>query len=104
MTYRGIFDAKISSIPGSVTFSVAADLEVGETISSSSVAATVYSGTDSTPSAIISGATSVTGGQVTQLIVNGVEGVTYLLTCTVLTSLGQTLTREGYLVIITPDL
>jgi len=99
MTYRGIFDAKITDIPVSVTFSFSFDLAAGETLSSASIAATVYSGTDATPSAILSGAPAISGGQVTQLIIDGAEGVTYLLTCTATTSAAETLTREGYLVI-----
>jgi hypothetical protein len=99
MTYRGIFDAKITGTPVSVTFSFALELAVGETLSSASVAATVYSGTDAIPGAIISGSAAISEGQVTQIIINGVEGVTYLLTATVTTSAGESLTREGYLVI-----
>jgi len=99
MTYRGIFDAKIATIPVSVTFSFSFDLAVGETLSSASVAATVYSGTDPAASAIVFGSPAISGGQVTQIIINGVEGVTYLLTCTVTTSAGEVLSREGYLVI-----
>ena len=99
MTYRAIFDVKETATPFSAAFSFATDLAVGETISSASVAATVYSGTDASPSAIISGSASISGGEVTQIIIDGTEGVTYTLTCTVTTSLSETLTRTGYLVV-----
>ena len=99
MTYRAIFDVKEASTPFSATFSFAIDLALGETLSSASVTAAVYSGTDPTPSAIISGAASSSGGEGTQILIDGVEGVIYLLVCLVGTSLGGTLTRTGYLAI-----
>jgi len=99
MTYRGIFDVKDSATPVSLQFSFALDLAFAESISTASVTAAVYSGTDSTPSAIISGAAAIAAGEVTQTIIGGVEGVTYLMTCNVTTSLGNTLSRFGYLVI-----
>ena len=100
MTYRAQFDAKISDTPFSAVFQFALDFVAGETISTASVAATVYSGTDASPSSIISGSAQISGGQVTQVIVNGVAGVTYLLTCSVVTSLAQSLSQEGYLVVV----
>jgi len=77
-------------------------LQEGETISTVSVSATVYSGLDSNPSAILSGLpTLVNGTQVRQLITGGVNGVTYELDCTVTTSLGQTLIQSGLLSVYT---
>jgi hypothetical protein len=99
MTYRSIFDAKISDTPFSAVFSFAIDLAIGETLGTASVTAAVYSGTDASPSAIISGSASISGGEVTQIIENGVEGVVYILVCLVTTSAGETLTRTGYLAI-----
>ena len=73
-------------------------LQQGETILTFSVGATVYSGTDTNPSAILSGTpTVVNGTQVRQLTTGGVNGVTYELDCTVTTSLGQTLIQTGLL-------
>ena len=100
MTYRTILDAKEADTPSSALFSFALDLSAGETISTASVAATVYSGTDAAPSAIISGAASISGGEVTQIIIDGTEGVVYLLTCTVTTSAADTLVREAYLAVL----
>ena len=74
------------------------------TISSSSVAASVYSGVDANPSAIVKDATVSTGRTaVTQLVTAGVVGTIYELICTAVTVGGQTLQLAGYLVII-PDL
>jgi hypothetical protein len=100
MTYRSILDAKISDTPTSVSFSFGIDLAVGETLSTASVTAATYTGTDAAPSALISGSAVISGEKVTQLIVDGVEGVVYLLVCVVTTSLSETLTRTGYLAIV----
>lgn len=74
-----------------------------ETISTQSCAASVYSGTDATPSAIISGAATASGAVVTQKVTAGTAGVIYELACTVTTSGGQTLQLVGYLAVL-PDL
>ena len=75
-------------------------LAVGETISGASSTSVVYSGTDASASAVISGAPSVSGTVVTQALTGGVVGVTYLITITVTnTSLGQVLEMYGYLTI-----
>lgn len=84
------------------TFDFSGLLAVGETISTQSVAAGVYSGTDATPSAIISGAASASGAVVTQKITGGTVGVIYELTCTITTSTGETLLLSGLLA-VTPS-
>jgi flagellar biosynthesis protein FliR len=78
-------------------------LSVSETISSATVTATVYSGIDANPSAMISGSTTITGTVVSQKIVGGVVGVVYELLCAAVTSAGQTLQLAGYFAVI-PDL
>ena len=97
MFYRTTFDAKISSADYPASFDFAQDLTVGETLAVVSTTATVYSGTDATPGAILDGLPIISGKQVVQNTTGGVLGVVYYLLCTVTTSLGQTLTREGYL-------
>ncbi len=95
-TFRG----KTSSEKINEVFDFENQLASSETISTASVTATVYSGTDASPSAIVSGSASISGAQVTQKIVDGTEGVVYLLTCTVTTSAGQTLSLGGFLPVI----
>ena len=72
---------------------------MGETISSASTIASVYSGTDLSPGAVVSGAASISGSVVTQAITGGVLGVTYILACSAITSAAQTLTQVGILAI-----
>jgi hypothetical protein len=99
MSYRSIFNAKISSTNFYAVFDFAQSLAVGETISSQSVTAVVYSGTDASPSSIISGAATSSGSQVTQTITGGVVGVTYVLACVITTSASKTFVLDGYLTV-----
>lgn len=103
MSARQEFRPKPAASTHSVVFEFLSELGAGETISTQSVAASVWSGTDASPSSLISGSASASGTQVTQLVTGGVEGVVYNLTCTITTSAGQTLVKSGYLA-ITPAL
>lgn len=99
---RADLPPKLAGESRNYTFDFTSDLAVGETISTKSVAATVYSGTDASPSAIVSGSASSSGAIVTQLIIAGTLGVIYELLCSITTSAGQTLQQVGLLAII-PD-
>ncbi len=103
MTYRPALSPKQAGETQTYQFDFSALLADGETISTQSVAASVYSGTDASPSAIISGSASASGDIVSQKITAGTEGVIYELTCTITTSAGQTLQLSGYLS-LSPDL
>lgn len=84
-------------------FNFLSALSAGETISSASVLAGVYSGVDPNPSAIFSGVATISGSVVSQKLTGGVIGVVYELICGAVTSAGQTLQLAGYLAVI-PDL
>ncbi len=99
---RITLDAKQVSETVNEVFDFTSQIAVGETLSTAVVTATTYSGTDASPSAIVSGSASISGAQVTQAITAGTLGVVYLLTCTVTTSLSQTLTLNAFLPVI-PD-
>jgi hypothetical protein len=100
MANREIFDAKPPTDTKIFYFDFTSSLAVGETISTQTVSATVWSGTDAAPSNIISGSASASGAIVSQKITAGTLGVTYTILCTITTSLGQTLTQAGYLSIV----
>ena len=91
---------KTSTEVKNLTFDFSSLLASGETISTKTVTAAVYSGTDATPSGIISGSASNSGAVVTQAITGGTVGVIYELTCTVTTSASQTLVLVGYMAVI----
>jgi hypothetical protein len=65
-------------------------LASGETISTCSWASSVYTGTDPNPSAMIQGAATITGTEVSQTVGGGLDGVVYLFSATITTSLGNT--------------
>ena len=99
---RITLDAKLAAETSKIVFDFTSRLTIAETISTAVVTATTYSGTDASPSAIVSGTATISGKTVTQAITAGTLGVTYLLKCTITTSLSQTLALVGYLVIV-PD-
>lgn len=94
------FEPKLNAETVTETFDFSSRLAVSETLSTASVAATVYSGTDASPSAVISGSATISGTQVTQKVTGGIEGNVYILACTVTTSAGQTLVISGFLPIV----
>ena len=79
------------------------DLATGETLLTPTITATVYSGTDATPSNLVYGSPTISGTKVTQLLSAGTLGVIYEVLCSVLTSAGQTLKRASFVAVV-PDL
>ena len=98
MAQRVAFAPKPVAEKFDAVFDFSVDLPTGETITASTVA-TLYSGTTGATVPTLGSAT-ISGGQATVLVSGGVAGNTYLLTCTGVTSGGQTLVRTGYLVVI----
>lgn len=97
------FSGKLLGETVILPFDFTSRLAAAETISTKVVTATVYSGTDSSPSSIINGSATSSGQIASQSITAGTLGVVYELLCTITTSLGQTLQLSGYLAIV-PDL
>lgn len=93
---------KFSGETKTYTFDFSSQLDSGVTISTQVVTASVYSGTDASPSDVISGAASASGAVVSQKITAGVEGVIYKLLCKITTSDSQTLELSGYTA-VTPE-
>ena len=102
MNYRSVINAKTTSATEDAVFDFSNQYVAGETVSSGSVTAVVYSGTDASPSAVLSGAGVASGTKFTQKVVGGVEGVAYLLTCTTTSSAGKVRSLEGFLIIVPP--
>jgi hypothetical protein len=91
---------KSSDATRKLTFDFISDLIVGETISSATTTATVWSGFDPSPSTVISGAATISGTVVTQLVTAGQAGTLYKLMCEATTSESQVLTKFAYLAIV----
>lgn len=103
MTYpnRVEFPPKLSGVTDTYPFDFISALSSGETISTAVVTVSVYSGTDPTPSALVSGGAAISGVQVTQKLTGGLPGVLYIVLCTITTSLTRTLQLSAYLAIPT---
>lgn len=88
------FTPAVPKAPGeelrlAMDFSEEGWLLAGESIVSAVWSAQVYSGTDPDPNAMISGAATLTGTTVEQLVIGGLEGVAYLMLCTLTLSTGR---------------
>jgi hypothetical protein len=100
MGSRVILPSKYAGETAKYEFDFAGLLGVTETISTQVCTAAVYSGTDASPSSVVSGSASASGTIVTQTFTAGVLGVIYEITCTITTSASQTLALTGFLSII----
>lgn len=80
-----------------LTFDFSAALDAGETIASNTVAISVRSGSDATPTAVLDGAPSLSGASILQRVKDGVDGASYLLRCAATTSADRVLVLGGVL-------
>lgn len=94
---RTIFRSKHASETARLVFDFLSLLAVGETLSSVSLSSALYSGEADDALTLTTGV--IDGSQVATLAAAGTEGVTYLVTCSALTSLGQAIPLSGYLTI-----
>jgi hypothetical protein len=88
-------------IPISVNFSDM--LQFGEAITGASCTCTVFSGTDPSPSALVSGIATYTGSTVTQNITGGLAGNIYTLAFIVTASNSHNYVKVGQLSVISPS-
>lgn len=100
MTSRIILPSKTTGETVAAVFPFLSQLAVGATILTAIVTSTTNSGTDLSPSSMISGSASIVGSNVSQLLTGGVEGVLYYLVCTITTSDGQTLVMEAFMAVV----
>lgn len=95
---RTLWPAKDPAETLVATFDYSADLDAGETIASATLACSLLSGTDTNPSAVLSGTPTIDDGTVLQRFTGGVEGATYTLRCAV------TLTPSGRVLVLAATL
>ena len=93
---------KVSEGPATVTFNFTAAMASSATILTQVVTATVYSGVDPNPAAVISGAATASGKVVSQNILGAVAGVIYQLLCVITTSDGKGYRQSSYLAVVPP--
>ena len=88
--------AKRTDEEWSLSFDFAARMGTSETATSAVWTCAVHAGTDADTSDMISGGSTESGTTSAQLVVDGVDGVTYLIRCTLTTS-AQVLIGEALL-------
>ena len=93
------FDEKQVDEDVILSFDFTKQLATGETISTAVFSATVIKGTDASPDNIISGSATISGAVCTQLVINGLDKVKYLVKCIATTSQNQVLHGLGYLAV-----
>lgn len=84
-----------------LVFDFTSAVPTGVTIASATATVSVWSGTDSNPSAMLSGSPSVSGLQVTQVVTAGVNGVVYVIEVDATGSDGNIYPRSGFLAVTT---
>ena len=82
-----------------VSFLFGQELLTGETINGCTISASVLSGTDLNPAAVLNGAPTVSS-TVLQSVTGGLDGVVYFLKATATTNQSRTLVRKGALPVI----
>ena len=97
---RQVTPSQYSAERRGIRFDFLSQLRPGDTIISSVVTATVYSGVDATPQMIISGGTVVSGTIAEQAVTGGIPGVIYDLSCAAMTANSNTLVINTFLAIL----
>jgi len=100
VTARQEFQSKTTDETKQLTFDYSSDLGAGETITSTAVSCSVWSGTDPSPTSLVSGSATISGSLVLQLITGGLAGVIYFVRCLATTNAGQVLPKGGYLAVL----
>ena len=98
------FSYKITNESELFTFDYSPVLGAGENILSATCSVQVMSGTDSSPSSILTGSPFISGSLVSQRISNGVSEVTYRITMTATTDKTNIYTVVGDLPVYASDL
>lgn len=100
---RVVQPAKLLGETKTFVWDFGGSLSSGETISSAAAAVSVYSGTDASPSGLLSSSPAISGSQVSQNLTAGTLGVVYEVLITAITSLSQHLQLSSFVAVV-PDL
>jgi hypothetical protein len=96
------FTQKLTTESELFTFDFSPVLTTGETLNTATCTAVTQQGTDTNPSAILSGSVNINLGKATQRVIGGVDDNTYRLIMTVTTSNGNTYTATGDIPVYAP--
>ena len=97
------FSSKFTTESELFSFDFNPVLSTGETLSTATCTAITLQGTDTNPSAILSGTPVISLGKATQRVINGVADNTYRLIMTVNTSAGNVFTCTGDIPVYDPS-
>ena len=97
-----IFSDKATTETIPLTVSFGDRLQYGETVNGASVTCVVISGTDATPSAVLSGVATYTANTITQNVTGGVAGVTYMIIFLATATNSHNYVKQGRLVVMAP--
>ena len=78
-------------------------LAVGETIVSASWTVAILSGAETIPTLVTSGGSTISGMLVSQILTGGTAGIWYIVECTIITSLGQRITKFDHVLVANPS-
>jgi hypothetical protein len=95
-----VFPSKPIGETAPYVFDFSDKLQFGEAITGGSVAVVVASGTDSNPSAMVSGSPVLTATTVMQDLTGGIAGVIYAVACTVTATGSHNYVKQGSLAVI----
>lgn len=97
MSGRVVIRGKLAGETAQRLFDFISDLAPGETLSGvPTTTATVWTGNDSEPQNLVSGAAAISGTQVSQNFAGGVAGTLYALCVKADTSAGRVLEKQAY--------
>ena len=96
-----VLEQKLVGETVSVRLNFLSRLEVGETLATSNATVSVFAGVDAAPTAMLSGASAISGTEVVQKLVGGLPGVIYKVTAVIRTSLNNILMNEAKVAVLT---
>ena len=98
------FNNKVPADIDVFTFTFANDsLGATETITSASWTIAVLSGAETIPTLATSGGSTISGMLVSQILTGGTAGIWYIVECTIITSLGQRITKFDHVLVANPS-
>ncbi len=95
-----VFQSKVVGEEVTLDMNFLSRLAVGETLQTVDRTVVVASGVDANPNAMLSGAATISGSIVRQMIIGGLPGVIYLFIVAVRTSNSQLLFNHGNVAVL----
>jgi hypothetical protein len=98
-----VLESKLVPEDVNISFDFLSRLKIGETVGTAACVMSVLSGIDANPAAMLSGLPSISGSIVSQKVIDGLPGVTYILSISIRTSLNNVYVTEGKLSVLSSN-